>query len=572
MFLLALLLTGPAHADYYYRLVIPPSAADPPSHGLCNDGSLPVAYFAPAYDIEDGTGPNPANPNANKWIIFLEGGGACANPASCGERFDDGNHEDKMGTSCTMIGGVQRCGEEIGVYASFPLPTDLGWVKQMEGFFGDYNGMAFDDEPFAREGEEWNRLWLNYCSSDSWSGDGGYMGILPGATPFTHAYENEFVLQTSATGVYNPDAASPTLAVGNENGWCADIDASTTPPTFTNQNCTDENLILFNGHGIVENALEHFTSAGAVEPIGDDGQLVYMDGTTPYPDAEFPGLDQAEVVVLAGGSAGGMGAWNNMDFVIDYVRDLTGGEASTLDGRGFVDSLYSPGHDQSFDQEISPYLSTLARGDSEPNEAVTGAWDAYWPRYAYWRPYADESCRNAVLATNGVRGVINDPVDPAALDAVNNPVYTPEDYFTDAAPIGDVSCIDHLVLTQNAFIETPFFVTLNFWDAKLRDGCTDSTDPDIQSECFQDIVRYSGWHLAAPDNLGGWFLRNNGTHVVSGHNAVYTEGMEAVPTTLMGIDFTTSDAMNNWLESNGNPTRGVDDYDCTSAFSNCTNP
>jgi len=99
-------------------------------NAVCNDGTPGVFYYAPATRDED----------HNKWIIFLQGGGACNDGQTCAERWCHVNTNygmDKMTTSLTK-----------------PLIRGNGFLDpRPENHFGT-----------------WNRVLIFYCSSDAWAG------------------------------------------------------------------------------------------------------------------------------------------------------------------------------------------------------------------------------------------------------------------------------------------------------------------------------------------------------------------------------------------------------------------
>lgn len=112
----------------------------------CNDGTQAVFYYAPA------TAPG----FADNWVIYLEGGGGCSDPAACGDRL--ASSPDKMSTGCAGPGDCSVGGAPHGV-ASSVLPT----MRDFDGLFEPQNGSI----------GQANRVHIEYCSSDGWSGEGG---------------------------------------------------------------------------------------------------------------------------------------------------------------------------------------------------------------------------------------------------------------------------------------------------------------------------------------------------------------------------------------------------------------
>jgi hypothetical protein len=106
----------------------------PKHHGLqdalCNDGTQPVFYLKRA-----------KNRNTQKWQIHLKGGRACNSMESCIKRFT--TDPEKMSSARST-------------------PT-----LRLGGIFHD-SGSATPN-PFR---EEYNQVFIPYCSSDSWAGTG----------------------------------------------------------------------------------------------------------------------------------------------------------------------------------------------------------------------------------------------------------------------------------------------------------------------------------------------------------------------------------------------------------------
>ena len=97
---------------------------------LCNDGTPALLYFRPAS----------AQLNRNRWVIFLQGGGACDSPADCAARWCN------AGTNFGMQG-----------MSASPAPSGINANGILERRV---------DNPMG----SWNHVLVKYCSSDSWSG------------------------------------------------------------------------------------------------------------------------------------------------------------------------------------------------------------------------------------------------------------------------------------------------------------------------------------------------------------------------------------------------------------------
>lgn len=124
---------GPQHATRVYKL-------DPVKHplALCNDGS-PAAFL-----LRPGSGVG-----AQRWIIYLEGGGQCGDAAECAARYRGRRAE--MTSSGLPDGGVVTV-PQAGLKS--PEPGE---------------NPDFYDATFVQ---------VHYCSSDLWSGDAA---AVPGA-------------------------------------------------------------------------------------------------------------------------------------------------------------------------------------------------------------------------------------------------------------------------------------------------------------------------------------------------------------------------------------------------------
>ncbi|MEW5985732.1 MAG: pectin acetylesterase-family hydrolase, partial [Chloroflexota bacterium] len=92
---------------------------------LCNDGSPARYYFRQGQN--------------NKWLVFLEGGGACFDSAECDTRRQE----------------------------QFNLTSSTRWEETMP-----LKGI-FSNDPERNPGFwNWNQVYVKYCSSDAWSGKG----------------------------------------------------------------------------------------------------------------------------------------------------------------------------------------------------------------------------------------------------------------------------------------------------------------------------------------------------------------------------------------------------------------
>ncbi|MCI0618792.1 pectinacetylesterase family protein [bacterium] len=117
-------LTSIANAAPLQKITVPNASA---RQAVCNDGSPAVYYFRPG----KGSG-------ANKWVIFLSGGGLCYSVESCNER---------------KINSPQ-------------LMSSKGYPSTFVG-----NGVLSDLAAKNPDFFNANQVAIPYCSSDLWSGD-----------------------------------------------------------------------------------------------------------------------------------------------------------------------------------------------------------------------------------------------------------------------------------------------------------------------------------------------------------------------------------------------------------------
>lgn len=209
----------------------------------CNDGSPAVFYFAPA----------PAgSANADRWIFQLEGGGGCLDAADTA-----GLHQDCMdrwtGKGPDLLDVPRKMSTDLdrdGV-------TDVNFLPlegRIPGLFGEDTVVT---DPTQNGGfDAWNRVYLNYCSSDLWQGQSGPIALAGG----------EWTDAGGGVHTYEP------------------LDAA-----------------IFNGHLIFDAVLDAIL-AGVVS---DDGEH--------WLQLLFPSA--LEQVVLAGESAGGGGVAANLDYL-----------------------------------------------------------------------------------------------------------------------------------------------------------------------------------------------------------------------------------------------------------------
>lgn len=242
-------------------------------NALCNDGSTPQIYVRP-YEGEE---------NKDRWIIQLKGGGACSTPKECAQRWC---------SVLTNFGKTQMVGDIRN-----PPRSGIGGTGILERIEGEHS----DDNPFGK----FNQVYVNYCSSDTWSGT------------IKDKVVDTFLPCEPGAGSTCPDG-SACPATGDDAGVCVG-----TPVRYR---------IHFLGHEIVD---------AVFATLRRDGVPALSDGTSTMPD-----LDDAAYVVFAGASAGGAGVTNNLDRIAGVLRDhntaCQGGGSCPLVVEGLIDSIFKP--------------------------------------------------------------------------------------------------------------------------------------------------------------------------------------------------------------------------------------
>ncbi|HWS90228.1 MAG TPA: pectin acetylesterase-family hydrolase [Pyrinomonadaceae bacterium] len=135
----------------------------------CNDNSPAILYFRPASRAAD----------RDKWVINLQGGGACSNGLDCSQRW-------------FSVG--QAFGRNNMTSVGFPVAADQNGIFER------------DEEPYASANPfaGYNQVFVHYCSSDSWAGtvaDAVVFGLdyrpvlddTPGGVPVPRTYTISFL-------------------------------------------------------------------------------------------------------------------------------------------------------------------------------------------------------------------------------------------------------------------------------------------------------------------------------------------------------------------------------------------
>jgi hypothetical protein len=230
---------------------------------LCNDGSPAVAYVRPA----------PSNsPNADKWIVLLQGGSSCADANDCLSRF------------CTLETDPEVW-DKAGRMSSLGTP---GAIEIRAGLLADAPANDFGD---------WNHVLGYYCTSDLWSGS---------------APEK---LETAA-GPWDPEIPLPATS-----SW--------------------EYEIQFRGEDVVNDLFDTLRGTkGVVVP--ESGDLEYA----------MPDLDDASLLLFAGGSAGSNGVRHHLDRIAAELAP------SGVEVLGVLDAALSPGYyDPAYSWANAPFAS-----------------------------------------------------------------------------------------------------------------------------------------------------------------------------------------------------------------------
>lgn len=144
------------------------------ANSRCNDGSPAIMYMRPA----------PAgSPNANKWIVFFDGGGGCADEDACLERF------------CSLSGDIIDVAgkmSSLGAPPAIDPPTGL-LARQPGNRFGN-----------------WNHVLVHYCDSSDYVGSAAVKTLSPPSYPGMD-YNIQFNGEAIANDVFDTLIAGPTL-------------------------------------------------------------------------------------------------------------------------------------------------------------------------------------------------------------------------------------------------------------------------------------------------------------------------------------------------------------------------
>jgi len=232
---------GSETTDFPLYLINPST----PGHAQakCNDGSPAVYGYLPAKKAE-----------SRKWMVFLEGGSHCSNLFSCVQRWLES--PERMSTLFTR----SASGVPLSQKASQPL----------SGIFLDTGALGLPANQFR---EEFHQVWINYCSSDSWHGDGKYIDA---QTTAAHNGVEDLIDAWSSQLISTPGFAALGQMLARSKA------------SFLTHFCDGtECRILFRGTEIIDAVIDDLV--------------------------RHRGMRRPEVFLLAGSSAGSMGVRQNID-------------------------------------------------------------------------------------------------------------------------------------------------------------------------------------------------------------------------------------------------------------------
>gem|GEM_PF-4053054 len=224
------------------------------AQAVCNDGS-PVQYaYLPAKSA-----------TSRNWMIFLEGGSRCSGFFSCFKRWI----ETPQRMSTTWAGPLGQT-----------LPLSQTATLDLRGVFLDSAAHGLTPNPYR---ENYHQVWINYCSSDSWTGDGTTI------LPQTVAGAGNGVEQViDSWGQQLRASSDPRISAYGALALAA-------KPSFIGQFCSGGQCTMhFRGSRIVQTVLEDLRNNR--------------------------GMTKPETILLAGSSAGSIGTRQNLDRLASAVR------------------------------------------------------------------------------------------------------------------------------------------------------------------------------------------------------------------------------------------------------------
>ncbi len=109
---------------------------------VCNDGSPAAFYFQKGHIKND-----EEFPEQNKWVIFLKGGNSCSSDAECLARMEEDNLDLKVGKWKHRM-------------------TSKHYIPE-----ASFGGIFNNDPVLNKDFHNFNKVFIMYCSSDTWIGD-----------------------------------------------------------------------------------------------------------------------------------------------------------------------------------------------------------------------------------------------------------------------------------------------------------------------------------------------------------------------------------------------------------------
>ena len=272
---------------------------------LCNDFSI-AGYFLRM---------SPNN-TREKWVIYLESGGACTTPESCNERYIDqvvrNNYTSEI--NGTRFVDVEAAWNE---YRDRPLEVTSKLMSSLWTFSGEYRcdvsghwtiegrGLLSNNREENPDFYNQNHVIIPYCSSDLW---------LKKTNNFVLANESDFHFQFDPT--------------------------------------SKEHQFTFRGVAILRGVIEDLFN--------------------------FHGLRQANEVILAGSSAGGVGAMNHAKWLKEQLRTTKTSLYCLLDSAWFIDfrgnirEQFAPDELQSL-VESGEVLESCQKSENDPTICLSAA-------------------------------------------------------------------------------------------------------------------------------------------------------------------------------------------------------
>ena len=162
---------------------------------LCNDGTRGFFYVRPATSVAA----------RDRWVIQLQGGGACTTPDSCARRWcrvDTNFGETQMTATLSPAGGIVADG-----------------ILQQGGAGGEPNPLG-----------DANHVFVRYCSSDSWAGTAGAIDvdavhpITAAPVRFRIAFAGAAILDAVVATLRRDGAAPPAYTLGGGSTTLPDLD------------------------------------------------------------------------------------------------------------------------------------------------------------------------------------------------------------------------------------------------------------------------------------------------------------------------------------------------------------